>query len=395
MKKLIIFFFMVALVGCNSTSTLILDSPMIEEEICVDDCVTSKAEIYPYFVDYHSRLEEIKDEIAPERNSSSINQFYSNTVYDRDEIITSDPVTGNSDILSYMPADEFSAVLSFAYDIVRFCIIDEPCENPMFPPGSDIIEFNFGFNSSGGYVTYTLDESSLEMSKTSIQFIIDEDQEWYEMIEYDLDGGNFEYVVYSDGIYQKYRYTSDTIYSFNYIDTITQEKFIYQSSETGKWMFYYNPNNQYSYIKIDSGQYYVKKMDQMEMIVQLKKVDEEYSIGFNFNLIQGWDQFLSSQPERPYNSILYNSGDEVFTDYTFNNIDTNLRYTTLVGTMILSEDELQNYTFPQGFTYEISMDDLLQELTALQDEQFPYNSYGFSEEDILPSIKQLQAKFLG
>jgi len=136
-------------------------------------------------------------------------------------------------------------------------------------------------------------------------------------------------------------------------------------------------------------------MDGAELIVQLDKEGVEYTISLNFNLIDGWDQFLSSQLEQPYYSILYNNGDEVFTDYTFYKYSPTLRHTSLIGKIILSETELQNYVFPQGFTYEVSIEDLLQEMTILQDEQYPYDTFGFKEEDILATIKELQAKFIG
>jgi len=395
MKKLMILFLLLVLFGCVAPTNLVLDAPTIEEEACTDDCVTDRTELLTYFTSFDTRLNVIKNEIAPERNSPVTKIFYANTIYNRDEIITSDPITGNNDILSFLPAQDFSEVLNSAGYIFRYCVIGEPCDNPMFPPLVDIMEFNFGFNSSGGFTTYTLGMSGLETTKVSIRFVIDEDQVWYEMIEYDLDGGNFEYVVYSDGIYQKYYYSSDDIYYFRYIDTFTNENFIYQSNEAGTWTFNYNPDTQYSYKKEESGNLTVKKMDGAELIVQLDKEGVEYTISLNFNLIDGWDQFLSSQLEQPYYSILYNNGDEVFTDYTFYKYSPTLRHTSLIGKIILSETELQNYVFPQGFTYEVSIEDLLQEMTILQDEQYPYDTFGFKEEDILATIKELQAKFIG
>jgi len=395
MKKLMILFLLLVLIGCVAQINQVLDARAIEEEVCVEDCETDRTELLSQFSIYNTRLEEIKNGIAPERTAQDVNVFYANTIYNRDEIITSDPITGNYDILSFIPAQDFSEVITRASYIFRYCVIGETCENPIIDPSFDLMEFDFGFNSSGGFTTYTLGISGIETTKVSIRFVIDEEQVWYEMIEYDLDGGNFEYVVYSDGIYQKYYYSSDEIYYFRYIDTFTNENFIYQSNETGTWTINYNPDTQYSYKKEESGNLTVKKMDGMELIVQLDKEGVEYTISLNFNLIDGWDQFLSSQLEQPYYSILYNNGDEVFTDYTFYKYSPTLRHTSLIGKIILSETELQNYVFPQGFTYEVSIEDLLQEMTILQDEQYPYDTFGFKEEDILATIKELQAKFIG
>jgi hypothetical protein len=395
MKKLLILFLISILAGCVAPMNKVLDVPIIEEDVCAEDCVTDRAELQDIFIEFNRRLEIIKNEIAPERNSLDIKVFDANTIYDRNEIITSDPITENYDILSYLPSMDFSYVLGRAYDIYRFCTIGEPCENPMFPPSLDLMEFNYGFNSSGGFTTYTLGSLEIETKKTSIRFKIDENQVWYEMIEYDLEGANFEYLVFSDGIYQKYKYSSEDIYSFYYIDTATNENFIYHSSETRNRTFNYNPDNQYSYEKESSGIFTVKKMDGMELIVQLEKDDDVYTISLNFNWVEGWNQFLSNQISRPYNAILYNNGDEVFTDYIFYKHSPSLRYTLLIGKVILSESELQNYTFPDGFSYEVSVNELQQEMTVLEDKQYPYDTFGFSEEDILKKIKELQAKFIG
>ncbi len=389
MKKLLIILMLLFLVGCTSQGEQILDTPEFDENVCGDDCVTELDTISEYFEEFDDILEEMRLAVTPDI-SVEPNLLNTNVLYDRTEINTIDPCSFNYDILVYYIPTEFASILNFSRNIVRFCEIGDICDNPMLYPEQEITDFDYGFNESGGFTNYTVGVNDNLLYKITVKFQFSEEDSWYEWMKINYDNNSFDYRTYRQGVYRQYQYFSDNEYHFLYFNNNTRDRVEYLIYEdTGEEQIQiYNPENQFYYYKSDSN-IEVRKYDDLEFVASLGFRNPDYVYQFSFHYVEEWDRILFRDPDKEYKSKLYLDGEEVFSDYDIIAFNSALRYTSINANQTVAEEDLQGLEFPEEFTGDVTMSELLKELTDFMNNTSPLQTYGLTPQNILDKMKEI------
>jgi len=367
MKKIMIFVLLLLLVGCTSLEDNIVKIPDMDIDVCDDSCETDQSTILDLFDGYYEKIDSLNASID-NYFTGAVVALDSNQLYDREDIPREDLVGSNYDLPIFRVFHSLGVIGDFER-FVTFCEYGAECEQWFIAPGWTPTVYDYGFDENSGFINYTLGTVAGPVMAISFEFIFDGEDTKYEYLQYSIEHENYVYQVFEEGVYKKFHLISDTHKAFTYIDIETHEYLYYYIDGDETRIDYFNAKDEILYRKETNGAYSVRSYDGMEMVLNLTRNEEDYTLQYNLFYVDGWDTLGYKEDQVTHYSKVYLGDEEVFTDYLVYSSNMGLRYFYVYGNIVLTPTELDDYECLEGYTGDMSIDDLqelLDEFMALE-----------------------------
>lgn len=362
MKKLLIIIFLVLLLsGCNFLKNPILRTIGNEIDVCEDECQTDENLYSTYLEAHKERIDEI---IKSFINNDGVEMMilHNDEFVKKEDIVRHDYITDNFDIPVLYPINKVSQYI-FELDIIsKNCDDAGVCNETIdlvFRKSSD---FKYGFDEYTGYYTYKINNNNIEYTKAVRFSIIEEEIEYISYLIDNTDMSIVDFDIFQEGIFKSYHYVSDSEYDFFYINQNTNDSlFFKQESESGVNITAYVSENQRFYAKTADNNYRYKIYDDMHFVSSISSISDKYSVISSMFYFPGWDEIHTRTTALDLFDTAYNQNDEVYQDYDIYNHHMNMFFIDIYAMKQMTEAEINEYNFPEGFLYDINFSDFYNE----------------------------------
>jgi len=391
MKKslLLLSLFFLFLTGCTPVQVDILAQPE-GVDVCQEECITENEEVLALIDDYHDQLDQLALELVPEYDDELF-QLQSDIIYSRDDIPQQDLVTSNS----YIPLDEpyfrFGRALYEAERLVNTCELGVECIEQNIDVRYQVLDFDYGFDEDGGYANFRMGNTIETAFIRDIKFRFEKDGLSFEYLDYDFLNDNYIYGIMSEGIYREYMYDDSEHFYFTYINMNTEDYLYYYTQEYGELIVIYDQNTEMNYTMGLNGDFTVAKMQDHEYLASLRSSELGYTLRFNLFKTEGWNKVSWGVEDLSPYASLYLDDESVLTDYEAEFSPINSHFYALYAE--ITNSDVNQLQFPTGFTGDVTLTQLNEELTnfiALED---PCIMFGLSKETIVAKIMEVKSQF--
>ena len=402
MKRIIMLFLLLLLLGCNTittnettTESELIDMFSSDFKVCEDACITDQSSFFDIASDLNEKVSDMIESIIDNEDKTTY-IFRPNEIYYKDDIIRNDRYSNNNDIPILRPYEMFFGHLTYMSQLVWACDF-ESCGNPFSEYPLNIQNVEYGFNQTEGFYSFLATSESGEVEEqVEFKFKLSDDKITYERIQYYPQNSNFEYSSFDGTHYlelKNYLTGYFTLIKINVDTFATQNIYL---NERSYFVRMYTPEENLSYeisspTDIIDIEVAVSYYENMEMISALKWDNEEYTSTISFHFVNGWDSILYRPEDRnPYSRLLLNET-PVFEEYQIHCYLQGLRYYVLKGSVILTEEEMSSYVYPEEFFGTNKLEELKIKVDNLVQLENPLNAMGLTHADLEQYIIDQQA----
>jgi len=362
MKKLLIIIVLVLLMsGCNLLKNPVLRTIGNEIDTCEDECETDENLYASYLEAHKERIDEITKSFI---NNDDVEMMIlrNDEFVKKEDIVRHDYITDNFDIPVLYPINKVSQYI-YELDIIsKNCDAAGVCNETIdlvFRKSSD---FKYGFDEYTGYYTYLINNNDIEYTR-AVHFNINEEE--IEYISYLINNADMSIVdfdIFQKGIFKSYHYVSDTAYDFFYINQNTTDSlFLKQESENEVNITAYVSETQRFYVKTAANNFRLKIYDNMHFVSSIGNSSDKLSVISSMFFFPGWDEIHTRTVSLDLFHTAYNQNEEVYQDYDIYSYQTNMFFIDIYARIKMTETEITEYNFPNGFLYDISFSDFYNE----------------------------------
>ncbi len=372
MKKLIIILLLILIMtGCKKSSEDFLITIDTEISVCQESCVTDQAEIRVLLTNFYELMDAQILTIA--ENEGDIPSPMSVEVsYAKDEIPRSSPILQINQNSILKPYQDFFSYSSMFNAYIGVLVIGEDEQSW----GSvSVTDVDYGFDDVSGFYKHTYNSGKENERIEGFKFKITEDDMQYEFIVYSTNLESYQYTSFQNNIYRKYTYTSESIYSFTYINMNSNSIVEYSVKDQDEIVNIYDPDSKDVYRMVNSN-YETSHFEDLEFVASLRKDDTGYPVQFSLYFTDGWDEVVYRDPSVIPYSTIFNEEVRVFEDYDILVSSLKGRYYNTNALMTLSETQLEDYEFPVEFEGNTSISELKEKLDDFMDMENPLDIVG-------------------
>ncbi len=397
-KKLVILFLFlcIALVGCSDSQRLDI-TPNITD-FTNTDYSQDKSNIYTYFQNFNLVKDTYEDTLDKGvLDNKAFNPSYDD-FYTRNQILLENRFKSNYSINHRKSTNFLDYTLNQSFYIITGCEIDNTCVG-MYENYSGLMDnFDYGINEEGGFYSFVLLNSENEISNyESMRFVVKDDQMSAEYLYLFNNLERMEYIVFNSNEYRKYGYSEEGRVTFEYSNLSTYDYVYYTFDDDNYFLLNYNHEDQ---ILFEAGDTYtsVTKYDDFTPVATLSSNDDVHMLTIHFKYMDGWDEiyfnnlyenFGPTNPEYTY-SMLYNDDVEVFGEYDVMAKSDELYFKIYFEIVI---EDLDDYSFPEAFTGDITYNELKQNLNNLDDYTYMFQINGLTQDDVEHQVIDLYNEF--
>lgn len=376
MKKLIIVcLFILIMTGCKESSIEYLEIIDSEIPVCQESCVTDPDAIQLLLTDY-SELVDTQMLVIDEHLHDFPSQLSRGTSYSKDELSRVGSLIEINFNSILRPYKDFYVYFSQLYSYISFLSKED-----VISPFKNV---DYGFDDDSGFYKHISNSGTDSERIEDFKFNITDNDLQYEFIVYSTIDNSYHYTSFQKNIYTRYIYTSESIYSFLYVNIDTHEIVEYSLSDQDEYVNIYDPVSNDAY-KMFNSNYEIAHFKDMEFVASLRNDDTGYPIQFSLYFTNGWNNILYGDPSVVPYSTLYNNENRIFEDYDINVQSLNGIYYNINALMTLSETQLEDYLFPTEFEGNISISELKNELDNFMSLENPLDLIGLT-----PTLIQTQ-----
>jgi len=380
--------------GCTTTSTTSTTTTTLQTTSmipsipdCTSNCITDPSAIASVIEIHKTNILAIKTIV-----NSSVplypQEYEMGELILRDDIRPNDWNAFNPAIVSSYRFDLMIDALDIVNDFVSKCSLGDAC-NAYFYSGNTL-SYDYRFSEKGGTIEFTIGELKIDLIrwKFSLSYYIDgQEITWVKKEWVNRKNDMFTLEIYSNGVYQNYYYESETEFNYTKQNVFTNDLFYFSKSGlftrfslndsiTGYYLSVNeNPSNRSVFLEN-----YVNQ--EMEAIFEYE--GSQYILRMNMFLFDEWDtlNYMPSNDLFPY-SILTLDNERVYSDLNITFEWMNNRYYHVLGSLIIDESLLSEYSFPEDYQNHTPFSVLATKMESLLNTSDPLTLFDSSQIEVM------------